>query len=93
MFRLLSCERDVGLFCLVRDEKRPDWFGAFFFAPENTLQSKCGGGLARDEGVSAALYITDPPQSRASPLPPFICAPQLLGTNKNAPDLSVRGIS
>ncbi|KAA8700235.1 hypothetical protein FIV38_21035 [Pseudomonas proteolytica] len=31
----------------------------------------CGSGLARESGVSFSIYLTDPPLSRASPLPHF----------------------
>ncbi|KAA2231577.1 hypothetical protein FJD34_09510 [Pseudomonas brenneri] len=30
---------------------------------------QCGSGLARESGVPARNYLTDPPLSRASPLP------------------------
>ncbi|WP_218175613.1 hypothetical protein, partial [Pseudomonas reactans] len=38
---------------------------------EAGLSFKCGSGLAREGGVSAITSLTDPPLSRASPLPQF----------------------
>ncbi|KAA8700261.1 hypothetical protein FIV38_21170 [Pseudomonas proteolytica] len=35
-------------------------------------RSNCGSGLAREGGVSVNISITDPPPSRASPLPQLI---------------------
>src|SRR5471032_1423405 len=37
----------------------------------DTQRSKCGNGLAREYGASATHELTDPPPSRASPLPQF----------------------
>ncbi|RQO53133.1 hypothetical protein DBR46_18325 [Pseudomonas sp. KBW05] len=34
--------------------------------------TKCGSGLARECGVSVSDELTDPPLSRASPLPHWI---------------------
>ncbi|PSL93070.1 hypothetical protein C7U57_16365 [Pseudomonas sp. R9.37] len=35
---------------------------------------QCGSGLARESGGSVSPSLTDPPLSRASPLPQLICS-------------------
>ncbi|PMZ75073.1 hypothetical protein C1X25_03980 [Pseudomonas sp. GW247-3R2A] len=37
-------------------------------------ETQCGSGLARECGVSASISLTEPPHSRASPLPHLDCA-------------------
>jgi len=43
----------------------------------NTDQN-CGSGLARESGLPVAERVTDPPPSRASPLPHLACIPRLV---------------
>src|SRR5471030_1223911 len=63
-----------------RPSSRPEWLkqkqGTAQQQHSNILlsdaqRSKCGSGLAREGGVSVSSCVTDPPPSRASPLPQF----------------------
>ncbi|PJK34827.1 hypothetical protein CWC48_06330 [Pseudomonas sp. S10E 269] len=52
---------------------------------------QCGSGLARESGVSVSTSDTEPPLSRASPLPHSFCGESDLRAQKKSPYLSIRG--